>query len=182
VRDAVESYGTELVLGPFLDELLSEPFRERTGERLTRGWDAAVGQPRYGPNGDAVRALLTRLADLDATGVKALAGTAKRAGVDERRVDDPWPPGTSPEDDEALRVSSILAAGDAEAAIPGDLMDAATAARAGRSAARLAHILVLRHAFAPSTFASLTRPWRPRFLPDDRPAARVHRPGRAQRP
>jgi hypothetical protein len=124
-----------------------------------------------------VRALLTRLADLDATGVKALAGTAKRAGVDERRVDDPWPPGTSPEDDEALRVSSILAAGDAEAAIPRDMTDTATAARAGRSAARLAHILVLRHAFAPSTFASLTRPWRPRFLPDDRPAARVHRPG-----
>jgi hypothetical protein len=111
VRDAVESYGTELVLGPFLDELLSEPFRERTGERLTRGWDAAVGQPRYGPNGDAVRALIARLADLDAPGVKALAGTAKRAGVDERRTDDPWPPDTSPEDDEALRVSSILAAG-----------------------------------------------------------------------
>ena len=30
VRDAVESYATELVLGAFLDELLSEPFRERT--------------------------------------------------------------------------------------------------------------------------------------------------------
>ena len=178
VRDAVESYGTELVLGPFLDELLSEPFRERTGERLTRGWDAAVGQPRYGPNGDAVRALIARLATLDGSGVKALAATAKRAGVDEERVDDPWPPGFSPEDDEALRVSSILAAGDAAAAIPRELTDAATAARAGRSAARLAHLLVLRHAFAPSMFASLTRPWRPRFLPDDRPAARVRRPGR----
>jgi hypothetical protein len=56
VRDAVESYGTELVLGPFLDELLSDPFRERAQERLTRGWDAAVGQPRYGPNGVSVRA------------------------------------------------------------------------------------------------------------------------------
>jgi hypothetical protein len=104
VRDAVESYGTELVLGPFLDELLSEPFRERTGERLTRGWDAAVGQPRYGPNGDAVRSLIARLAALDASGVKALAGTARRVGVDGERVDDPWPPGTSPDDDEALRV------------------------------------------------------------------------------
>jgi DnaJ domain len=178
VRDAVESYGTELVLGPFLDELLSEPFRERTGERLTRGWDAAVGQPRYGPNGDAVRALIARLTALDASGVKTLAGTARRVGVDEERVDDPWPPGFSPDDDEALRVSSILAAGDAAVAIPLGLTDAATAARAGRSAARLAHLLVLRHAFAPSTFASLTRPWRPRFLPDDRPAARVRRPGR----
>jgi hypothetical protein len=178
VRDAVESYATELVLGPFLDELLSEPFRERTRERLTRGWDAAVGQPRYGPNGDAVRALLARLAALDASGVKALAATAKKAAVDVERVDDPWPPGTSPDDDEALRVSSMLAAGDAAAAIPQEISDPATAARAGRSAARLAHLLVLRHAFAPSSFASLTRPWRPRFLPDDRPAARVHRPGR----
>jgi hypothetical protein len=178
VRDAVENYGTEVVLGAFLDQLLSEPFRERTAERLTRGWDAAVGQPRYGPNGDAIRALIARLAALDASGVKALAATARRAGVDEERVDDPWPPGTSPDDDEALRVSSILATGDAAAAIPRDLADVATTARAGRSAARLAHLLVLRHAFAPSSFASLTRPWRPRFLPDDRPAARVHRPGR----
>ena len=178
VRDAVENYGTEVVLGPFLDQLLSEPFRERTAERLTRGWDAAVGQPRYGPNGDAVRALIARLAALDASGVKALAGTARRAGVEEERVDDPWPPGFSPDDDEALRVSSILAAADAAAAIPRNLADAATTARAGRSAARLAHLLVLRHAFGPSSFASLTRPWRPRFLPDDRPAARVHRPGK----
>ena len=105
-------------------------------------------------------------------------GPPDAPGVDEERVDDPWPPGFSPDDDEALRVSSILAARDAAAAIPRDLTDAATATRAGRSAARLAHLLVLRHAFAPSTFASLTRPWRPRFLPDDRPAARVHRPGR----
>ena len=62
----------------------------------------------------------TRLAALDASGVKALAATARRAGVDEGRVDDPWPPGTSPDDDEALRVSSILAARDAAAAIPRD--------------------------------------------------------------
>ena len=54
VRDAVEGFGTELVLGDFLDELLTDPFRERARERLTRGWQAAVGQPRYGPNGVAV--------------------------------------------------------------------------------------------------------------------------------
>ena len=47
----------------------------------------------------------------------ALAATAGRAGLD-RQPDEPWPPGTSPDDDEALRVSSILAAGDAAAAIP----------------------------------------------------------------
>ena len=179
VRDAVENYGTEVVLGPFLDQLLSEPFRERTAERLTRGWDAAVGQPRYGPNGDGVRALIARLEGLDAAGVKALAATARRAGVDEVRADDPWPPGFSPEDDEALRVSSMLAAADAAAAIAPELADRVMTARARRSAARLAHLLVLRHAFTPSAFASMTRPWRPRFLPDDRPAPRVRRPGRS---
>ena len=178
VRVAVEGYATELILGSFLDELLSDPFRDRTRERLTRGWEAAVGQPRYGPNGDAVRALIARLGGLDAAGVAALAATAKRAGVDDGRNDDPWPPGTSRDDDEALRVSSILASRDAAAAIPSDAADRATVTRARRAATRLAHLLVLRHAFAASAFASLTRPWRPRFLPDDVPGPRVHRPAR----
>jgi hypothetical protein len=178
VRDAIEAYATELVLGTFLDELLSEPFRERARERLTRGWDAAVGQPRYGPNGVAVRGLIGRLAALDAGGVVALAATARRAGLD-GRSEEPWPPGTSPDDDEALRVSSLLAAQDAVAAIHEDGVDRATLGRAHQAAARLAHLLVLRHAFAPSAFAALTRPWRPRFLPDERPGPRVRRPGRA---
>ena len=173
VRDAVESYATELVLGEFLDELLSEPFRERARERLTRGWEAAVGQPRYGPNGVAVRALLDRLAQLDPGGVAALAASARKAGL-HGPSDEPWPPGTSPDDDEALRVSSVLAARDAAAAIPTAAVDPVTLAAARRAAERLAHLLVLRHAFAPSAFASLTRAWRPRFLPDERPAPRVH--------
>ena len=178
VRDAVEGYATELVLGPFLDDLLTEPFRDRARERLTRGWDAAVGQPRYGPNGDAVRALLARLATLDRAGV----ARPRRHGPACRRTamaasEDPWPPDTSPDDDEALRVSSMLAAARRRRRGPGRPADRATTARARWSAARLAHLLVLRHAFAPRTFASLTRPWRPRFLPDDRPAPRVHRPG-----
>ena len=178
VRDAVEGYATELVLGSFLDELLSEPFRDRARERLTRGWEAAVGQPRYGPNGVAVRALIGRLAGLDSAGIAALAATARTAGLDEDRADDPWPPGTSPEDDEALRVSSVLAARDAASAIPGDATDRPTLVRARRAVARLAHLLVLRHAFTAGSFATLTRSWRPRFIPDERPAARVHRPGR----
>ncbi len=177
VRDAVEGYATELVLGSFLDDLLTEPFRDRARERLTRGWDAAVGQPRYGPNGDAVRALLARLGGLDSAGVASLAGTARKAGYGDGS-EDPWPPGTSPDDDEALRVSSILASRDAADAVPASGVDRTALARARWSAARLAHLLVLRHAFAPRTFASLTRPWRPRFLPDDRPAPRVHRPTR----
>lgn len=173
VRDAVESYATELVLGPFLDELLSEPFRDRARERLTRGWEAAVGQPRYGPNGVAVRGLLGRLATLDGSGVSALAATAPGAAVG----DDPWPPGTSADDDDGLRVSSVLAARDAAAAIP-KAGDGVTLARARRAAARLAHLLVLRHAFSPATFAFLTEPWRPRFVADEQPATRVGRPSR----
>ena len=178
VRDAVESYATALGLGDFLDELLSEPFRERARERLTRGWEAAVGQPRYGPNGASVRALLERLARLDPAGVAALAASARKAGLD-GPSEDPWPPGTSPDDDEALRVSSVLASRDAAAAVPTAGVDAAVTARARRAAERLAHLIVLRHAFAPSAFATLTRPWRPRFLPDDRPGPRVRpRPSR----
>ena len=174
VREAVEGYGTELVLGPFLDELLSEPFRDRARERLTRGWEAAVGQPRYGPNGVMVRALLSRLAALDAGGVAALAGTV--GVVWDGRSDVPWPPGTSPVDDEALRVSSTLAARDAAAAVPRSGLDVTTVARARRAAGRLAHLLVLRHAFAPASFSTLISPWVPRFVSDDRPSARVHRP------
>ena len=174
VREAVEGYGTELVLGPFLDELLSEPFRDRARERLTRGWEAAVGQPRYGPNGVMVRALLSRLAGLDAGGVAVLAGTV---GVGwDARSDVPWPPGTSPEDDEALRVSSTLAARDAANAVPRSGLDASTVAQARRAAGRLAHLLVLRHAFAPASFSTLIAPWVPRFVSDDRPSTRVHRP------
>ena len=177
VRDAVEGYATELVLGPFLDELLSEPFRERTRERLTRGWEAAIRQPRYGPNGAAVRALVASLARLDPADVTALAATARRAGIDGRSAD-PWPPHASPEEDEALRVSSVLAVRDAAGAVPTDGVDGPTAVRAQRAAGRLAHLLVLRHAFAPSVFAALTRPWRPRFVADQPAGPRVRRPGR----
>jgi molecular chaperone DnaJ len=167
VRDTVHAYAAELVLAPFLDALLSEPFRARTRERLCRGWEAAVDQPRYGPNGDAVRALLGRLRALDAAGVTVLA----HQGVRERLGDDPWPPGTSPEDDEVLRVSSALAARDASAAVGGSNLDARVVERARRAAARVAHLLVLRHAFARGTFDALTAPWRPRLVTNDAPAS-----------
>ena len=142
-----------------------------------------MNQPRYGPNGDAVRRCIARLAALDASGVKALAGTARRAGVDEERSTTRGRPASRPTTTRRCGSRRSWPPGTPRPRSRGTLTDAATTARAGRSAARLAHLLVLRHAFAPSTFASLTRPWRPRFLPDDRPAARVHRPGRgADRP
>jgi curved DNA-binding protein CbpA len=174
-RGAIEAYAAELVLGTFLDGLLSEPFRERTRERLTRGWDAAVGQSRYGPNGAAVEAFIRRLRGLDAAAVARLASTGTRARLGE----EPWPPGVSVEDDEVLRVSSVLAGRDAAAALPATRLDPVTVGRARRVATRVAHLLVLRHAFAPATFAALTAPWRPDLLPEDRPTARVRRPAPA---
>jgi DnaJ domain len=173
IRDAIDGYATELVLGSFLDELLTEPFRSRAHERLTRGWDAAVDRPRYGPNGPGVEAFLRRLGGLDPTGVARLASTG--VGLS---AEDPWPGGLTPEDDDGLRVSSALAGRDAQAVIPSGA-DGPAPPRARRAAARLAHLLVLRHAFAPATFADQTAPWRPWLLPPDAPPARVRRPARS---
>lgn len=175
IRGVIEAYAAELVIGSFLDDLLSEPFRERTRERLTRGWDAAVGQPRYGPNGPRVEALIRRLGMLDERAVARLATTGSR----ERLGEEPWPPGVSVDDDEVLRVSSLLAGRDAAAAVSAGSLDAAVAGRARRAAARVAHLLVLRHCFAPAAFATLTAPWRSDLLPDDRPSAGVRRPASA---
>jgi len=174
IRDAIDGYATELVLGRFLDELLTEPFRERAHERLTRGWDAAVGQPRYGPNGASVEALVGRIERLDAAGLRRLADTGSRI----RGTEDPWPPDVSPGDDDALRISAILAARDVAAAVPVGL-SAPDRARARHAAARLAHLLVLRHAFAPAAFEALTGPWRPWLVPAGS-GPRVRRPAGAR--
>jgi hypothetical protein len=161
VREAVLGYATELVLEDFLDELLTEPFRGRVRERLSRGWEAAVGQPRHGPNGAAVAAFIRRLDSLDAAEARALAAT----GTAERLGDDPWPRGTSIEDDEALRVSSVMAARDAAAVVPPSGLERAALVRARRAAGRIAHLLVLRHAFPPSEYERLVAPWRTLLVP-----------------
>ena len=176
IRDGVLAYAAELILAPDLDELLSEPFRARTRERLTRGWEAAAGQPRYGPNGGTIVALLERLVNLTEAEARALAAS----GSLERLGDEPWPAGISPDDEDGLRVSAELAAMDAAAvmvASPGQLVGAPLA-RAQRAAARCAHLLVLRHLFTEREFDRCTAPWRPWLVPArPRPAPRVrHRP------
>ena len=88
-RDAVLGYAHELLLGPFLDAHLSEPFRERVRERLARGWESAIDQPRYGPNSDAVRAAIERLRTLGPSDLSRLAVAAPPTGPD------PWPRGLS---------------------------------------------------------------------------------------
>jgi len=170
IRDAALAYAAELILAPELDELLTEPFRARTRERLMRGWEAAVGQPRYGPNGAAIVALIERVGQLTEREAKALA----TSGTLERLGDEPWPPDVSPEDEDGLRVSAELAGIDAATAVAAPGIDGAALTRARRAAARCAHLLVLRHLFADRDFDRMTAPWRPWLVaPRSRPSTRV---------
>jgi curved DNA-binding protein CbpA len=160
VRDALSGRLAETVLGESLDELLGESGGQRARERLTRGWDAAVGQPRYGPATQAVDELLWRLRELSTAEIRTLAAT----GSAEALGDAPWPLATSPDEDEALRVSSELAGRDAAAAITADASQSAVAG-ARRAAARVAHLLVLRHAFSPGAFDRHAGPWLGTLVP-----------------
>lgn len=151
IRDAVVGRVAELILADTLDELLGDPAGDRARERLTRGWDAAVGQPRYGPATATIDTLVARVRALSAEESRWLAATGAR----ERLGEPPWPEATSRDEDEALRVSTELAAADIEAAI----REAGGNAAARRAGARVAHLLVLRHAFAPSAFDRHAAPW-----------------------
>ena len=164
-RDAVLGFAHELLLGPFLDAHLSEPFRERVRERLARGWESAIDQPRYGPNSEAVRAALDRLRTLGPTDLSRLAVASAGSGV--ASADLPWPKGLSATDDDALRVSSQLAQRDAAAALPADVP-----AIARRSLGRAMHGVVLKHAFKPAELARLVGPWS-LVIPVPDPAARA---------
>jgi curved DNA-binding protein CbpA len=156
-RDAAVGYAQEIVLGPFLDEHLSGDFRERVRERLTRGWQAAVDQPRYGPNTDGVRAALERLAAIPVMERARIGGLAQRGPGG---TDFPWPRGLSPADDAGLRVSSALAQRDALALLPEPVP-----ALTRRSLARAMHGLVLRHGFRQAELERLAGPWASLVLP-----------------
>jgi molecular chaperone DnaJ len=162
IRDSVIGQLADIVLGDLIDDILGEPAGTRARERLTRGWDAAVGQPRYGPATTGVATLLDALRSLDGVGVRGLAATGGREALG----DEPWPAATSPDEDEALRVSSALAATDARQAVdaaPGSPERGSPAAR--RAAARIAHLLVLRHAFAASAFERHAAAWLGTLIP-----------------
>jgi hypothetical protein len=158
IRDAVLAAAHELVLGAFLDEHLAEPFRGRARDRLVRGWEAAVDQPRYGPNTKAVERFLARAADLTTDEARTLVRAAGRGRI----PDDPWPRGLGPDEDEGLRVSSALAGRDAAARATPALagLERSAAARAERLLGRTAHAIVLRHGFTGAEYTSLVGPWR----------------------
>lgn len=170
IRDAVVGRLADILLADTLDEILGDPASLWASERLTRGWDSAVGQPRYGPATPVVVALLERLSGLDAEGLRQLAAT----GTLERLGDPPWPDATSPEEDDALRVSSELAATDAIDAVDAALVRTGTTGvrivtAARRAAVRIAHLIVLRHAFPTRAFERHAGPWLGGLI--DRPAA-----------
>ena len=157
IRDAILAAAHELVLGGFLDDNLAEPSRGRARDRLMRGWEAALDQPRYGPNTRVVRRFLERVEGLDAAGLATLVRASGRSRISA----DPWPRGLDPEEDDGLRVSSALAGRDAvQAAGPMlSTMERTPARRAERLLARTAHAFVLRHGFTASEFAGLVAPW-----------------------
>jgi hypothetical protein len=172
IRDAIVGRLAEIVLGDALDELLGESGGARARERLTRGWDAAVGQPRYGPATSTVEALVGTLESLTADEIRALAATGTR----ERLGPVPWPASVSPDEDEVLRVSSELAGADAVQAITIASAGAAPAA-ARRAGARIAHLLVLRHAYPGAEFDRQAGPWLGTFISRHVPWRTRVRPG-----
>jgi hypothetical protein len=169
IRDAVVGRLADILLADVLEEILGDPASIWARERLTRGWDSAVGQPRYGPATSAVGTLLERLRGLTDDRLRALATT----GTLERLGNAPWPEATSPDEDDALRVSSELAGADAVAAVDAALTRARltaprTVAGTRRAAARVAHLLVLRHAFPARAFDRHAGSWLGDLI--DRPA------------
>ena len=160
VRDAVVGRLADLIVGDVLDELLGDPAAAWARERLTRGWESAVGQPRYGPATMAIGTLLDRARAASPDEIRRLAAS----GTIERLGDAPWPRGTSPEEDDALRVSSELATADVADAIDAAVAAAGdigvrTAAAARRAVVRIAHLIVLRHAFTTAAFERHAAPW-----------------------
>jgi hypothetical protein len=155
IREGLTSVATEIVLGPFLDDMLAEPFRSRARERLLRAWDASLEQPRWGPNNAEVGELLARIARMTPAEIAGFVRASQ--GVDGDAW--PWPDSLDRDEDEAQRISAVLAARDAAAALPMDGLTTATATRAQRLLARQGHVTALRHAFPAATYAALVAPF-----------------------
>jgi hypothetical protein len=155
LREGLLGVAAELVLTPFLDDMLAEPFRGRARDRLLRAWDASLDQPRYGPNSDGVAALRDRAAALTPAELAAFLRASQGIAGSDR----PWPESLDRDEDEALRISALLAARDVAAAVPTEGLAPAVGTRARRLAARIGHVTALRHAFPPAIYAGLVVPW-----------------------
>lgn len=151
VREGLLAAAAEVVLAPVLDDLLAEPFRGRSRERLLRAWDASVDQPRCGPNGSSVEAVVERVRAWGPADVAAFIRASTGVDAAER----PWPVSLDRDEDEALRISADLAAHDVAAAMPVVGLAASPGTRARRLGARLGYATALRHAYAPGVYARI---------------------------
>ena len=95
----------------------------RARDRLLRAWEASIDQPRYGPNGAEVLAR-ARSGGLDDPRPRSPRSSARPPGI--AGDDRPWPPALDRDEDEALRISALLAARDVAAALPVDGLAPAT--------------------------------------------------------
>jgi hypothetical protein len=152
---AATAYGHALVLEPFALHHFADP--EQLLEGMRRGWEAAVGQPRYGPNGREVGALIERFGRATAAEGRVLARGWSSLGIRE----DPWPDDAWQYDYAALEVSAALARRDAAAAP--DLGGLPDGERRELEAAfaRTAHAITLRPVFSAAEFARLRTAWAP---------------------
>jgi hypothetical protein len=155
IADAVISVAQLLVLEGFLADSLSDPFRERVAERMMRGWEAAVGQQRYGPNTPEVEAIVVRAGRLGDEAARRIVETARGSRLNAVR----WPRGTDPAEDETLRISVELASHDVSTAVAACGLPKTREAAVRDAMANLAGIVALRPAYAPSVFVSLTSPF-----------------------
>jgi curved DNA-binding protein CbpA len=175
VRDAIVAVALELTVGPYLDAEVPDPTRSRIRERLLRGWEAAIDQPRYGPNSPIVERVRERAARLSPDEVRELATAAeapivaanrRRSGGDDGTDEEPpglagpWPFGHDPSEDEALRVSAMLAARDVACAPDLAGIPAADVARVRDVLGLVGHVIALRHGFGAGAYAELVGPWR----------------------
>jgi hypothetical protein len=149
---AARGFGHALVLDLFLWYYLADP--EPLLEQMRRGWESAVGLPRYGPNTDEVTDLIARLRTTGPTDAAAIAAT-----WDDFEDPQPWPADAAQFDFAALEVSAALArrdaarAADAVARSAGLPSNAAAVARWRRAFASTAHVVTLRPIFPPRTYA-----------------------------
>ena len=150
---AATAYGHALVLEPFALHHFVSP--DVLIEGMRRGWEAAVGQPRYGPNGREVLSLIERFRRASPQEGAALVRGWAALGVTE----DPWPADAWQYDYAALEVSAALARRDAAAAPDLSALSEDERREQQVGFARTAHAITLRPVFSAPELARLRTAW-----------------------
>ena len=172
---SARGYGNAIVLEFFLWYYLADP--EPMLEQMRRGWECAVGLPRYGPNTDEVSALIAGLERTNPAQAEDLAVAWDGLGDPL-----PWPADAMDFDFAALEVSAAPARRDA--ARTAGLLRAADPANTARwrdAFASTAHVVTLRPIFPPRAYARYQRALGPlggsvpRRGPGERPRPTVRR-------